>query len=189
MRTISMCGMLLAAIVALGVSGCGKNDNGRSGGATKAKEPTGNSKIYEEMSRATVAQSSGPLTVEQARRQTAFSFPDSAKNIQFATYRQWVATLDFVRFEAPVSDCCDTARKIIASHNKKNPDRKVLGLRPLDRTNRNQPMAESNTSPLSAPWFDPQTIRKGLVAGETHSDTPSIWIDTQRGVFYYQYTD
>lgn len=42
---------------------------------------------------------------------------------------------------------------------------------------------------LPAPWFAPGDIRKGLVAGATRSHTPGIWIDTERGVFYYQYTD
>jgi hypothetical protein len=45
------------------------------------------------------------------------------------------------------------------------------------------------TPDVSAPWFDPQVIQKGFLAGKASSHTPAIWIDSERGVFYYQYHD
>ena len=39
------------------------------------------------------------------------------------------------------------------------------------------------------PWFDPQSIRAGLVGGEEGGGQPVIWIDTNRGVFYYMCSD
>jgi hypothetical protein len=39
------------------------------------------------------------------------------------------------------------------------------------------------------PWFDPENIKSGVEAGKRDSHTPKIWINTARGVFYFQYTD
>jgi hypothetical protein len=188
-QTVSLAACLVVLILA---PGCGTKPNGRQEKPTSATTKSADKSTAErEPLRPLINQTSKPLTVEEARQKLTFLLPDSAKNVQFASYREWVAALDFIRFEAPVEDCCAIAQKIIAQHNTENPDRRVQGLRPLDRTDRNkdQPMLQSTTSPLSVPWFDPQSIRKGFVAGETHSHTPSIWIDAERGVFYYQYTD
>ena len=39
------------------------------------------------------------------------------------------------------------------------------------------------------PWFDPQSIKTGFVGGERGSHQPSIWIDAEKGIFYYHYSD
>ena len=64
-------------------------------------------------------------------------------------------------------------------------------LRPIDHTGHDlhQPTFPISTAPLSAPWFDPDTIHSGLVAGQLGSHTPVVLIDTERGVLYYFYSD
>lgn len=138
----------------------------------------------------TILQSEHPESVEQARRRLGMQLPDSAQNVQYASYREWQAVLELVRFEATVHDCRATAEAIIAEYNAQHRDQ-IKGLRPLDPTGRDptQPCPPSSTAPLSAPWFDPRTIRDGLVAGEEGSHKPRIWIDTERGELYYMYTD
>jgi hypothetical protein len=39
------------------------------------------------------------------------------------------------------------------------------------------------------PWFDPENIQEGVEAGGRGSHVPKIWIDTARGIFYFQYAD
>lgn len=141
-----------------------------------------------------IIQSVQPETVEQARQKVPVSMmrlPDFATSVQYAFYAEWIAVLDLVRFEAPVQDCRAVAEEIVARHNTENPDHRIPGLRPIDATGRNpqQPTFPIGTEPLSAPWFNPETIRTGLVAGQIGRHTPVVWIDTERCVLYYYYSD
>jgi hypothetical protein len=42
---------------------------------------------------------------------------------------------------------------------------------------------------LVPPWFDVWNIRKGLETTAGGSYCPRVWIDTERGTFYYMLTD
>jgi hypothetical protein len=141
-----------------------------------------------------IIQSVQPESVEQARQNISASImrlPDSAKNVQYAFYAEWIAVLQLVRFEAPVQDCRAVAEEIVAKHNAEHADRPIPGLRRIDPTGRDShlPTFPISTEPLSAPWFNPETIQSGLVAGQFGSHTPLVWIDTKRGVLYYYYSD
>jgi hypothetical protein len=125
-----------------------------------------------------------PLSVAEARHHFTFPFPDSAINVHFASYREWIAAKDFIRFEAPAADCIAAAEQLIKDHNAKHPDRTIPALSALEVVKH-----VVEPEPLSVPWFTPQTIRKGLVGGQSGSHQPLIWVDTERGVFYYQYRD
>jgi len=132
----------------------------------------------------TIVQSTGAITVAQANAQFPPGVPNSAKNIRYAAYNEWMAVLEVVRFEAPADDCIAHAERIIADFNAQNPDRTIPGLRPMNAV----PEVDRST-PLSLDWFSPESIKHGLVGGESNSHTPVIWIDTDKGVFYYQYSD
>ncbi len=141
-----------------------------------------------------IIQSVQPETVQQARQKISASImrlPESANNVQYAFYHEWIAALELVRFDASVQDCRAVAEEIVAKHNAENPDRRIPGLRPIDPTGHDpqQPTFPIGTEPLSAPWFNPEMIRTGLVAGEIGSHTPVVWIDTERGVLFYYYSD
>jgi hypothetical protein len=128
--------------------------------------------------RADVRESSRPLTLAEARTETSFDLPDSAKNIQYGCYSEFIAFIELVRFEAPVEDCKAHALKLVRKHS----------LKPLRKVS----LAEgvlSDIQPLKAPWFRPQEIRAPLMAGEPGSHQRMIWIDEENGVFYYQMTD
>ena len=78
-----------------------------------------------------ILQSVQPETVEQARRRVPVSMmrlPDSAKNVEYAFYAEWIAIVEVVRFEAPVRDCRVVAEEIVAKHNAANPDHRIPGL-------------------------------------------------------------
>jgi hypothetical protein len=135
-----------------------------------------------------IVQSHRPETVQEARKHIDFEFPDSAKNIQYAYFSAFHAFDEVLRFEAPPADCRAIAERIIAKYNLDNPGSAVGALHKLDPTlqdpsEHGRPVVSPE---LSAPWFDPNTIRSGLVGGVNEGDGPKIWIDTERGIFYFQ---
>jgi len=127
----------------------------------------------------------------------AGTLPRSAKNIQFAFFCEWKAITDIIRFEASPEDCVATAEKWITDYKEKNPRTNVRGIRPLSDVTgskerddgviiMNDAWSDPSTVPFKAPWFKPQNITEGLVAGDP---VLTIWIDTKSGVFYYRFSD
>jgi hypothetical protein len=96
-----------------------------------------------------------------------------------------------VRFDAPVADCIATAKAILGNYNAANPGDKIPGLTEFDNTHSSE-LADPNdiaSGELVTPWFHPEQIKKGQIGGELGSFTPQVWIDTDKGVFYYRYED
>ena len=107
-------------------------------------------------------------------------------NIRVARFSQWTAYEIFVRFEAPKADCVAFAERIIAAH-----DREHARSAPVAFAEFEGPVERSvaSTPHLETEWFDIQAIRHGVVGGSGPSHSPKVWIDTDRGVFYYKQTD
>ena len=128
-----------------------------------------------------------PLPYAQAIKEKDIDFPlpPSSHNINYAMYADWQAYQRFVRFEAPVEDCIRHIDAVIAWHNKMNkrtssyPRAEVTSVRPCG--------GDKTMGPT--PWFDVDRIKRGLYMGEDSSHTPQIWVDRDRGVFYYYETD
>jgi hypothetical protein len=134
-----------------------------------------------------IIESHGKLNLADAKKQFDLPYPDSAHDIQFASYAQWIAIEDFVRFEAPLDDCIDFAQKTIARHNAANPDRPAAELHPITDVSNCAELASSKE--LTTDWFDLCSIRNGLAGGSLDSHIPQLWIDTDRGVVYFKYSD
>ena len=132
----------------------------------------------------TIIQGAQPISINEVRKVFPPGVPDSAKNIHYAVYAEYVAFLECVRFDAPVDDCIAHAQQVLAQFNAQHPNAQIQGLRPIKET-----VMIDEQSPLSLPWFDPQSIKTGLVGGERGSHQPSIWIDAEKGIFYYHYSD
>ena len=135
-----------------------------------------------------VSRSDRALSLAEVRNMR-FPFPPTARNIQFAEYQEFIAYEFVVRFEAPKDDCLATVSKAVEAFHLSgmSPD-KIADLSEL------QPLASERqhvqqVGDLPVPWFDPENINEGVEAGKRDSHTPKIWIDTARGVFYFQYTD
>lgn len=134
----------------------------------------------------------GPISAEEANKRFSMHlpFPTGAKNVQVAGYSQFVAFEEVARFEASPEVCSEYALALLRAHNAKwatDPRMNVpVELRPLDK-----PPERVKTDPLvPAQWFDVEKIRRGFVAGgRSPSHTPCIWIDAERGIFYYHITD
>jgi hypothetical protein len=128
-----------------------------------------------------------PLSYAQAIREKdiAFPLPPSSHNINYAMYADWQAYQRLVRFEAPMEDCIRHIDVVLAWHAK------------MHKWTSSYPRVEvtsveqhgGDTEMGATPWFDVDKIRHGIYTGKNSSHTPEIWVDTDRGVFYYCETD
>lgn len=128
-----------------------------------------------------------PLTVHQARECLRYPFPDTAAKIQYASYREGVAVNDVLRFEAPVADCLAAAQEIIDRHVRERPD--LVNCATHGSTATLPTTSGPPGLPLSAPWFTPHQIQNGQAFGWHGSHCPTIYVDTDRGVLYYELSD
>jgi hypothetical protein len=122
-----------------------------------------------------------PLTYQEAQKAgIELPLPTSSHNITYYAHTEWQECQYAVRFEAPVEDCIrqipvvlawdDKFYKRISSHSQTN----VTHVDPV--------------SDVPA-WFDIQKITNGIYTGDNGSQKPQIWIDRDRGVFYFLETD
>lgn len=123
------------------------------------------------------------------------SLPKDAKNIQFVDfYAGFGGFARYVRFEAPAEVCREHARVVLNEHNSKVTTeslrvRVVSEPLSLDRAQATARSAKSGEVVSQASWFDSDAIQKGEACGDGHSHTPEIFVDLERGVFYYRCTD
>ena len=135
--------------------------------------------------KAGVLQTSGPLSLADVRSRSdcPIPLPEAATNIQYAVWSLWQASQTFVRFDAPVSDCLTHAETVmepfaqraaanIASAN-------IVGPLP----------APSVSSPrdLTVAWFDLPRFSAGIRFQMVDGRAPTVWVDTNRGCFYYEW--
>jgi len=117
------------------------------------------------------------LSGEEAVNRSPIALPDAASNVRVATYTHWVAYSQYVRFEAPTPVCL--------AHAKAMTGQEPPAPKALDEDERrcfHLYFADG------LPWFDTAHIRNGVVLGGGPS-VPKVWVDTDRGIFYYQITD
>jgi hypothetical protein len=142
--------------------------------------------LFSAVSTPHIVRTDHPLSLAEVKIE--FPFPATATNIQYAEYQAGIA-YDFVlRFEAPKEDCLATVSKAVAAFKSDLSPAKLAELSQI------QPLKPERdhvrrVDDLEVPWFDPENIQEGVEAGERGSHQPRIWIDTARGVFYFQYTD
>ena len=128
-----------------------------------------------------------PLSYAQAIKEKDIDIPlpQSRRNINYAMYGDWQAYQRFVRFEAPVEDCIHHIDIVLAWDDKlykrtsSYPRMTVSGAEPHD----------GDRTMGRIPWFDVDKIRHGIYTGKASSHTPEIWVDTDRGIFYFFETD
>ncbi len=129
---------------------------------------------------------SKPVSLEVARQELDMPLPDGATNILYGQYAQWIAFEFMLKFEAPLDVCKSYAVALLERHNTNRPEARVsTDLRELTVVPDPVPPAP----PLNISWFDIHNIKKGFGAGAPGSHQPMIWIDAERNLFYYRYTD
>jgi len=121
--------------------------------------------------------------------------PKEAINIQYVDfYAGFGGFQKYVRFEAPVEICRSQAKIILSKYNSRKHREKIkVELVPKKTTpqdceriayyaTRGEPFSQAH-------WFDTDKIINGEIWGLNTSHIPSVVIDIDRGVFYYQYSD
>lgn len=114
-------------------------------------------------------------TASEARKHVGTPLPDEAVNIQLASYREWIAAEDYLQFEAPVEVCLEHAAKLFPNLQ--------LAAEPIPEYFLPFPK-NSHFQDLS--WFD---LGKAGSVLSVSQGNKTIFIDQERGVFYYHMTD
>jgi hypothetical protein len=124
-----------------------------------------------------------PATPAQAQKYTGVPLPAEAHNIGVAGYRQWIQFEQYVRFEAPVDVCLKYAAKVVPGAT----------LQPIDEYEIKRgggPIREGVFTDFG--WFD-LAKGKNVVGAAGGPGTPGqmgdVWVDQDRGVFYFRKTD
>ena len=97
------------------------------------------------------------------------------------------------RFDAPVPDCLNYAASLIEENNRTAPDEK-------QKAATNLVQLATAPTPISrhilegygltkVHWFDVESIKSGVAGRGPPGARGRIWIDTERGRFYYYWTD
>jgi hypothetical protein len=137
--------------------------------------------------KAGVIQTSAPLSLTAARTRPdcPISLPETATNIQYAVWSLWKASQTFVRFDAPISDCLEHADMIMQPYAQR------AGVS-VASTNVVGPLpAPFIVSPkdLTVPWFDLPRFSAGVQFEISDGRGPTVWVDTNRGCFYYAWNE
>jgi len=137
------------------------------------------------------------MTVTEARGCVSVPLPDEASDISFYGYRCWQAVNDNLRFHAPQKVCLSHLKTIFDDWAKSGEFHKVdaAATQPTTITRQERPRPPSNTDHSATrrgdsdrAWFNPDDIRNGVHAGGG-PHTPEVWVDLDRGIFYYRMTD
>lgn len=114
--------------------------------------------------------------------------PHSAHWVRSSSWSDgWLGFENYVRFEAPYQDCLKAAEALIAAHKQEmhGATNFIYARRSIDVENALPPPPSGSLKW----WFCPEHIRHGVYYGADESNNPQIWIDAERGVFYYRETD
>lgn len=134
-----------------------------------------------------VIQTSAPLSLSAARARAdcPIALPDNATNIQFAVWSLWQASQTFVRFDAPVPDCLEHARTVLRPYAQRARlsivSTNIIGPLPA-------PLVVSPRD-LAIPWFDLPRFSAGVSFMVSAERAPTVWVDTNRGCFYYAWNE
>jgi hypothetical protein len=121
----------------------------------------------------------GPVSAAEAASFASIPIPPEATNIRIAGYSQWIQYEQYVRFEAPVAVCLRHAAAVVPGE-------------PLTPVGQDE--LKSSRLPvrqdvfLDFSWFDLRNASSVAGAGGGPSQ-PRVWVDQDRGVFYYRKTD
>ena len=128
-----------------------------------------------------IVQTKSPLSKAEAEALCPIALPEGATNIQYAVWSLWQASQTFVRFEAPVEVCLQHAEDILKSYSRNLE-------RVLTHTNASGPISMPlliSPGALNLTWFDLPKFTAGLEYKLITMPTPTVWVDTNRGCFYY----
>lgn len=94
----------------------------------------------------------------------------------------------YVRFEAPPQDCVNHINTVKA-YWEEEWDTSLGNFQPPGPIEEPSYDRHFYSDPYSPAWFEPNTIDEGVTAGGGGTGVPMVWVDTQRGIFYYEISD
>ncbi len=135
-----------------------------------------------------------PMSLAQFTNQfSGINLPVSATNIFFARSGVGLGGRALLyQFDAPVSDCLGYAQQLIELNNREadRPEWRVTtNLVVLTTTPRIEKGTLRAYGLSKIGWFDLENIRAGFSGRAGPSGLASFWVDTERGRFYYYWTD
>ncbi len=116
-----------------------------------------------------------------------FPVPESARWIRYKGWSMWVGFEEWARFSAPREDCVSAAEAILEQWRQENP---MSGDEPTVVGKTAITASENRT--IDGPWwFAPHSINHGYVVGATnvYAISPVVWVDSDRGIVYYHFSD
>lgn len=113
--------------------------------------------------------------------------PPSAHNLYVSEQGAWLAHHCEVRFDATVEDCIATADRVKVRFADEF-DRELQEPFRIDRERGVVPPSDLVVSRRKW-WLTTNSIRNGLYYPGGGSSEPEVWVDTDRGVFYFRVTD
>jgi hypothetical protein len=136
-----------------------------------------------------------PLDLQEARKDAGikdFPFPSSAHDIYYAQFACWQDYESLVRFQAPVKDCLASIPAVLKWARDDGSVQKPASYHPIHL--KAAAVLPDSDDQHPVPWFERAVITHGVYAGWQSVDTPKewwpvdIWIDTDKGVFYFKQT-
>ena len=121
----------------------------------------------------------GPVSASKAQSFASIRIPAEATNIRVAGFRHWIQYQQFVRFQAPTAVCLRTATEIASGEKLVAVSSDELAFAP-------GPDRKGVFHDFS--WFDLPTATNVVAAGGG-TGRPRVWVDQDRGIFYYCKTD
>jgi hypothetical protein len=131
------------------------------------------------------------VSLELAQKSCPITLPNSATNIQYGIWSLWQAHMTFVRFEAPVADCLKHAEKVL---NEDAVSYSIKGVSIVESTDFPKPLNPGTPAEkFDVNWFDVEAISNGiqfkLKSEQQYCPSIIVYVDQNRGVFYYQNYD
>lgn len=128
---------------------------------------------------ARISQPDGPISAREASRFLGKPLPAAATNIRACSYSSFQEYVVYLRFEAPSSVCVAFASD-------------VASVEALEAVDKFEIIAQARQLNLEAfkdlSWFD--LVRANNVVGAGGGPgIPRVWVDLDRGAFYYYVTD
>jgi hypothetical protein len=131
-----------------------------------------------------------PLSLSEFynRSGRAGGLPVTAMNLYYASAHRGHGFVSMYRFDAPAADCIAYGRQLLEQRGAP----KDAGLVAL--TASPDPLGKLGLDAMGlskVDWFDVETIRSGFVGHQEPSTQPGmrLWIDTDRGRFYFYSSD
>lgn len=113
--------------------------------------------------------------------------PSSARNLYVADEGFWLACHCEVRFNATVDDCIVTAQQV----QRQFADEVGIPVRQPEKIDRAHGVLppHDHWGQRRRWWLDVDSIQNGLYYRGGGSWEPEMWIDTDRGIFYFRVSD